>query len=79
MRSRLAEKGGLTDTSIDNITWHYGQTIQSFPREGSVELLRQCILAIYAHARSTEAVSRHQSCPFRSRLMVLGEACLGRG
>lgn len=63
MRSRLAGKGGLTDASIDAITKHYGQTIRSLPVDGSVEQLRTRILAIYAHARSSDAEPFHQSCP----------------
>ena len=63
MRSRLAGKDGLTDVDIDNISRHYGQTIRRFDPKGSVEELRQRLLAIYAHARSTDAEPRHMSCP----------------
>ena len=53
----------MTDANIDKIAQHYGQTIRGFDSAGSVEDLRSSILAIYYHARSTDAEPNHRNCP----------------
>ena len=64
MRSRLAGLAALTDTDVDKIARHYGQTIRVFDITGSAEFLRSRILAIYYHmtrCRSTRIILTEDS------------------
>ena len=63
MRSVYGGRTGLTDADIDRISAHYGQCIRNQQPEGTVDDLRNRILAIYYHASSHDEEPRHGQCP----------------
>ena len=57
----ISGKGRLTDKLIDSLQVYYGQAIRQYTQ--SVERMRDAVMAIWHHSRSTDDTLDHDLCP----------------